>query len=264
MLRGRRWVGFTLLAAFFILVFIRLAVWQVSRLHEREAANAVEQAHLSAAPMTYEQLVAMLGKDPASTSSQEWRSVTVTGTWDAAHQVLVRNRTFGGDNGYEIVTPLVPASGAAVLVDRGWVVSGSTPAGPDSVPAAQPGTVTVTGRLQPSDPARPSDGLPPGQVLSMADSTLATGLPYDVLPGHLVLTQEQPLPASAPQIQPDPTLDNGPHLSYAVQWVLFALVAVWGWWTYLRRLASDDGTEGTDPDATPASDANAKETVERH
>jgi cytochrome oxidase assembly protein ShyY1 len=36
-------------------------------------------------------------------------------------------------------------------------------------------------------------------------------------------------------------LDDGPHLSYAVQWVLFALVAIGGWWTFLRREAEESG-----------------------
>jgi cytochrome oxidase assembly protein ShyY1 len=251
-LRTRRWVGFTVLAAVFVVAFIRLAFWQVSRLHEREAANAVEQSHLSATPLTYAELVARTQAEPGFATDQEWQAVTVHGTWDAAHELLVRNRDYQGSNGYEVVTPLVPADGPAVLVDRGWVPAGHTTDRPDSVPAAQPGPVTVTGRLQPSEPERPADGLPTGQVLSMADSTLSHGLPYAALPGHLVLSDEQPRPAAAPSVQPDPTLDDGPHLSYAVQWVLFAVVAVCGWWVYLRRLALEDEPDVAEPSADGA------------
>jgi cytochrome oxidase assembly protein ShyY1 len=241
LLRQRRWVGFTLLAVFFVLVFIRLSVWQVSRLHERQRDNDVVRAHLAAPPMTQSELAALAVADRAFATDQQWRSVRLTGHWDATHQMLVRNQpSDSGDNGYEVVTPLVPDSaGTAVLVDRGWVPAGATPAAPDTVPAPQSGTVTVVARIQPSEPARPTEGLPAGQVSSLSTGDLARGDGYPVLDGYLRLTSESPAPSSGPTVHADPVLDDGPHLSYAVQWVLFALVAIGGWWTFLRREAEE-------------------------
>lgn len=255
LLRQRRWLGFTLLAVFFVLLFVRLSVWQVSRLHERERANDVEQAHLAAAPMTLAQLTALAGGDHTFAADQQWRSVRVSGRWDATHQVLVRNRASdSGDNGYEVVTPLLPDDGGpAVLVDRGWVSTGSTPAAPDSVPAPQTGPVTVVGRLQPSEPSRPTEGLPTGQVMSLSTADVSKGDGYQVLDGYLMLVSETPAPSSAPAVHADPVLDDGPHLSYAVQWVLFAAVAIGGWWTFLRREA-EEAAQGTEApaDAEPS------------
>ena len=242
LLRQRRWVGFTLLAVFFVVLFVRLSVWQVSRLHQRQAANDVERAHLSAPPMTYADLVGLARADHAFATDQQWRAVQVTGRWDAAHQVLVRNRVSdNGDNGYEVVTPITPSTGGpALLVDRGWIPSGHTTTGPDSVPAVQTGTVTVTARLLPSEPSRPAGGLPPGQVLSISTQDLAHTLPYPALNAFAVLTSESPGPGTAPQVRAAPVLDDGPHLSYAVQWVLFAIVGIGGWWTFLRREAEEE------------------------
>jgi cytochrome oxidase assembly protein ShyY1 len=257
LLRQRRWLGFTLLAVFFVLLFVRLSFWQVSRLHERQRANDVVRAHLAASPMTVAELGSLAASDRSFAADQQWRAVRLTGHWDAGHQVLVRNRpSDSGDNGYEVVTPLLPdGGGPAVLVDRGWVPTGSTPAEPDSVPAPQSGPVTVVARLQPSEPSRSTEGLPPGQVSSLATSDLARGDGYRVLDGYVRLTSESPAPADAPAVHADPVLDDGPHLSYAVQWVLFALVAVGGWWTFLRReaeeaTATEDGERAEIPSAT--------------
>jgi cytochrome oxidase assembly protein ShyY1 len=261
LLRQRRWLGFTLLAVFFVLLFARLSAWQVSRLHERERANDVERAQLAAPAMSAQDLARLTAADHGFARDQEWRSVLLTGRWDGEHQVLVRNRgSDSGDTGYEVVTPLLPAGGgAALLVDRGWIPAGSTPAAPDAVPAPQAGTVTVTVRLRPSEPDRSTEGLPPGQVSSISTADVSRGAGYPVLDAYGLLVTEGPPPASAPQVHAAPVLDDGPHLSYAVQWVLFALVAVGGWWTFLRREAeeatagSPDAPDKPDKAPTPAS-----------
>ena len=40
--------------------------------------------------------------------------------------LLVRNRPFEGTYGYEVLVPFIDASGATVLVDRGWVQNADT------------------------------------------------------------------------------------------------------------------------------------------
>src|SRR5207237_8777401 len=109
------------------------------------------------------------------------------------------------------------------------------PAAPDRVPRPQAGVVSVDARLQPAEGERPAEGLPPGQVLSISSTAIGRQVPYPLLPGYAVLVDEQPRTAGAPTVLPGPVLDDGPHLSYAVQWLLFAAVAIGGWWTYLRR-----------------------------
>jgi surfeit locus 1 family protein len=40
-----------------------------------------------------------------------------------------------------------------------------------------------------------------------------------------------------PVVLPEPELDEGPHLSYAVQWFVFATIAAVGYPLVLRRLS---------------------------
>lgn len=238
-LRQRRWIGFTLVTLMFLLLFVRLGIWQLSRLHERRSYNAVISANLAAAPASYTDVVQTSGGTPIVTSALEWRSIEITGHWDLAHQVLLRNRTFESVDGYEVITPLVPASGPALLVDRGWIEQGSTSAAPAAVPVPQTGIVTVTAWLRPSQPARPASTLPAGQVLAINGPSIAVGIPYPVVDGYAILEKEDPAVAGSPTLLPGPEVDDGPHFSYAMQWFLFASVAVVGWWIYVRREADD-------------------------
>ena len=79
LLRQRRWLGFTLLAVFFVLLFARLSFWQVSRLHERQRENDVVRAHLAAAPMSLAELTALAAADRSFATDQQWRAVRVSG-----------------------------------------------------------------------------------------------------------------------------------------------------------------------------------------
>ena len=54
------------------------------------------------------------------------------------------------------------------------------------------------------------------------------------------LTSSSPAQAGGePEVLPLPTLDEGPHLSYAIQWFIFSTIAVVGYPLILRRKARD-------------------------
>jgi cytochrome oxidase assembly protein ShyY1 len=230
LLRQRRWVGLTFLVIALVLLCYRLAHWQLDRLHGREAANASIAAAEKLAPIPPDQLLAV-GRQ---VSSAHWRQLTVTGTWDPDHQLLVRNRPQDGSNGFWVLTPLTTTQGTALLVVRGWVPYPMQADQNPDVPAPQPGQVTVVVRVQGSEPAKPAQ-LPTGQVLRVNVASIAKDLPYPVYGDYADLVSEQPQPASAPTPLPAPTLDNGPHLSYAMQWYAFGVVAIVGWFVLLRR-----------------------------
>jgi cytochrome oxidase assembly protein ShyY1 len=263
-LRQRRWIGFTLLTVFFVALFLRLSIWQLSRRAQRQAANRVITRQLDAKPLDYAALAGNLDSVPDYAAGHQWRAVSVTGTWDGAHQFLWRNQPFGNDWGYDVITPLLPAGGgAALLVDRGWINGGQTSAGPGSVPAPRSGTVTVNGWLQPPVGGRSTSGLPTRQVLAVDPAQMDRELPYAVLSAYAQLAHESPGSPHAPSPQPSPTLGNGPHLAYAIEWVLFAFIAIGGWWVYVRRAAEDaalaSAAESDHPRQPPG--APAKPTV---
>ncbi|HYU58335.1 MAG TPA: SURF1 family cytochrome oxidase biogenesis protein, partial [Actinomycetota bacterium] len=71
---------------------------------------------------------------------------------------------------------------------------------------------------------------------------LQARVPYDLYPVVLRLaTQEPPQAAGIPEPVPQEPLDEGPHLSYAVQWFAFAAIGLIGWPILLRRAARDRG-----------------------
>jgi cytochrome oxidase assembly protein ShyY1 len=157
------------------------------------------------------------------------------GRYDAAYQLLARNRPVDGRAGYYVLTPLVTQSGAALLVNRGWVPSGATAAAAPDVPPPPSGEVAVIGRVRASERARHRAGLPAGQVDRINLPAIAAGLPYPVYGDYAELTEQRPAPAAAPRPVPPPELSEGPHLAYAFQWFAFALIAVIGWVLLLRR-----------------------------
>ena len=59
------------------------------------------------------------------------------------------------------------------------------------------------------------------------------------------MVSESADPGERPQKLVQPTLDEGPHLSYALQWYLFALMGfgVWGYMAYTRARNDRDDLE---------------------
>jgi cytochrome oxidase assembly protein ShyY1 len=240
-LLSRRWLGLLAAAVLFATACGLLADWQLHRLHGRHARNHLIRANLHATPEPVGQALAV-GREPAS--DQQWRPVRATGHWDVADQQLVRLRPFEGQVGFYVLTPLVTDGGPAVLVNRGWVPTGQTAVGTPKVPAPPGGTVTVTGRLRVTEAPATGAAPPHGQITRIDVPRLARALPYDVYGGFLELTRQEPKPSRSPQLIPPPEPSEGPHLLYAVQWVLFGLMALGGYVVLARREAADRRSVG--------------------
>ncbi|GAA0797458.1 SURF1 family cytochrome oxidase biogenesis protein [Spirilliplanes yamanashiensis] len=233
-----RWIGGFVLAVAAAAVMLLLGNWQHHRYDERNALNARVDAGATATPAD---ITTVLGRPaapgtagPRPADDAAWSRVTMTGRYDAANEILVRSRTVNDAVGYEVVTPLVLADGTAVLVDRGWIppAPGGATAVP-AVPAVPAGQVTVVGRVHPSE-SRPGaierrDGRI--QVRRVAVDQLAGELPYPVYGGYVLMTEQTPAadPAFVPiPVEHENALQNG---GYAIQWWLFAAMALaaYGW-----------------------------------
>jgi cytochrome oxidase assembly protein ShyY1 len=200
-----------------------LGRWQWGR-HEGKLAMAHQIDTSYDAPAVP---LARLLPDPAAAlpPTQEWRPVRERGVYLPSGGVVVRNRpNADGEFGYEVVVPFRLLSGPVLLVDRGWIPNGASGARPDAVPAPPPGEVTIVARLRPSD--APSDTTPPpGQAerIDVPGLTAPLKLPA-VTHAYAILASEDPAPAAAPAVLPRPDEDLGPHLAYAIQWWLGAVV----------------------------------------
>ena len=233
LLRTSRWIGFTALVLGTIIAFGILSRWQWSRAEEKR----LEQVEIDIAGAGAPQPL-------TATPPPEWSAVTATGRFDADRQVLVRQRPLEGQNGYWVLTPLIVGPGSTVWVNRGWLAATGPATTTPPAPAPPTGEVTVSGWWRAPEGPRDNTGLPEGMVAAVDPSTLPVpGTP----PGFI--QQREPVDDGLVAV-PRPQPDAGRNISYAVQWLLFAAVALVGWWYFLRREAADDAARHRDEHAT--------------
>ena len=227
LLKTRRWIAFTLLVVVAITAFGFLSRWQWSRAEEERTARQAWAQEAAGPAITLADAVS----DP-----REWTPVRVSGQFDAGSTVLVRQRPLDGRNGFLVVTALETAEGR-VLVNRGWIPVSGAATGPVTAPAPPAGDVIVEARVRLAESAadpEPND-LPQGQVSSLVPARLGA----DVTPIYLEATASEPTDPEVLRI-PAPAIDETQNISYAVQWMVFAAIAITGWWFFLRREARED------------------------
>jgi surfeit locus 1 family protein len=221
-----------------VIAFVNLGLWQVRRLDERREANALVSARLAESERPLAEVLAEVGDDPDELA---YRRVSVDGTYLTDQELLLSVRPHGGSPGHHLLTPLETAGGEGVLVDRGWV-----PLPLDDPPVSQAapgeGPVTVRGVLFPplEDPGSPPDA----EFVRQVDLARIAGRTSIELAPVYLLAQEQvpPAPGDLPRPGDLPELDEGPHLSYAIQWFLFAAIVVVGYPLLLRRTAREQAS----------------------
>ena len=238
LLRTRRWIGFTSVVIVSIIAFGLLSMWQWDRAEQRAAERAAMDAAMAEDPLAWSAASAQV------VTGGDWVPVRLVGEYRSDEQAVVRKRPLEARNGFWVMTALDTVDGTA-WINRGWIPTGGDALSTPVIPDPPAGEVIVEGVLRPfatADLAR-NEGLPAGQVTDPDPAILP---PVAALDGGYVQ-----LLTSAPAQQdvrplPLPETDGGRNLSYAVQWALFALVAIAGWFFFLRREARE-GQEGAGP-----------------
>jgi surfeit locus 1 family protein len=228
-------IAFAVVAA---AVCIRLGIWQLHRLGERRARNALIISRLDSAAIDPSAL-------PHDSASARFRRVRVAGTPDYEHELIFATRTRLGSPGVNLLTPIRrPGTDTAILVNRGWVYSpdGSTI---DAAKWRDRDSVFV-GYVE----ELPSSGgaaftSRQNIIARLSYDVVAKALPYPVLPIYVVALAGADTSTAADRIArlTVPPLDEGPHLSYAIQWFGFALVALVG-----AAFVARQKREGASPD----------------
>ena len=222
----------TLVALILAALCVQLGFWQWHRGVERQDAWARFARGA-------ERLLDLDALDPARVAL--FQRVRVSGRLDGAHQFLLDNRTHRGRAGYEVLTPLLRAGAPALLVDRGWMpFTGSRARLPDvtlrpdaTIQSAAP--VTLIGRIA----DLPSPGLASGRAAPEASAPWPKVTSYPTL-GELGAALAEPLAARILLLDPGepegymrdwqpPGLPPLRHFSYAIQWWIFAALALVGW-----------------------------------
>ena len=230
---------FVALAVVLAVVFVRLGFWQLDRLEQRRARNAQLASRLAEPVRPFEQL-----RDSAS-----FRRVTLAGAPDYGNEIVLTGRSRNGSPGVYILTPIRrPNSDTAVVVLRGWVYA------PDAASVDLSRWHESRNAFQGYVVPLPPSPIPP----ATAPSRSGTGRKLRAL-SSVGVRALLPYPASAQYVVSRdtasdstpvrlllPALDNGPHLSYAIQWFSFAMIAIVGAAIVaFRARVSPDGAEST-------------------
>jgi surfeit locus 1 family protein len=211
----------TLVALALIVLCVWAAQWQYHRGVDRHARNTIIEERIARDAIELRQIDSVL-------ANNEWQSIVATGSFDEKKQILLRNRYSEGKYGYEVLTLFTSTSGEKFWVDRGWVQAGATATTPPEVTSVPAGEVTITGRF------RLDSSLPRGSFFALpgsgedlvselnAQSQLNTEKYYlDLLSG----SEPSLTPAVTAQL---PSLSDGPHMAYALQWLFFGGLVIYG------------------------------------
>lgn len=268
---SRQWVILTLISLLLIPTMIRLGIWQMHRYEMRTARNQLVSDALSAKPLPVEGLTS---PGHTVTGRERYRTVTATGTFDTADQVVVRRRVNeDGEVGFHVLTPFTLTDGRVVLVNRGWIPATGAQTAFPKVPAPPAGKVTVSGRLMPDETTAASGiknlkDLPARQVMLINSKEQAERLHTRVLGGYIEQTAPKAKGGSPEQIS-DPGSEDAPlNYAYMIQWWLFAAAVPVGWWILVRRerrdreaAAAAETGAGTEPDAQAEQTEETEETA---
>ncbi len=209
----RRFLFLLVTGAGGVAMLLSLGLWQVRRLHWKEAILAAIEAQIAAPPVPLDAL-------PAPDRGRDlYRPVTVAGR-TTGREALVLSGRKGEGAGFEVISAFETDAGRPILLDRGFVAEAGR-GGP-----RPPVALTVTGNLhwpEEADAFTPPPD-PAAQIWFARDvPALAAALGTEpvMVVAREVAGEAQgvvPVPVDASAIPND-------HRQYAITW--FSLAVVW-------------------------------------
>ena len=217
-----------LIALTLVALCLIAANWQYERGIARNAKNAKIEANV-------EKPVAKLAS-LSDIKDAEWRTVEVAGSFNKVHEVLLRNRyNSEGKYGFEYLTLFETTDTPKPMrfwVDRGWVQAGATALTRPEIPNTPTAELIIKGRI------RLDSSLPKGSFFALpasGDLINSWDLRSKVQTENFYLDL-----ISGAGVTPDtpaelPELSDGPHLAYALQWLFFAGLTIYGRYLIRKR-----------------------------
>ena len=267
-----RWLALALVAVVLAGVCTRLGLWQFGRLDDRRADNDVVRANLDAPAVPVQEATQV---SVPLEADEQWRPVTLRGSYAAGDQILVRFASLGSSRGVDVVAPLRLDDGTFVIVDRGFLESPpGTPAGTPvrgEVPPQPTGTVEVSGWLRvDSDAPAEAVAVNDGTVRAVSSAALADVVDGPLRGGWVEAVEERSSAtgeASGAGVDlrgpEEPSTDSGPHLFYGLQWLLFGFLAVLGYFWFAYDEAHPRRRRTADEQPVDAAGAVAVQTRQR-
>ena len=211
----------TLVALLLVLLCLWAAQWQYHRGVDRHARNTliVDQSQLPAVE---------LNQLTGNVDSFEWRAISIQGSFDDTNQILLRNRYNEGVYGFEQLTLFI-FDQRKIWVDRGWIKAGSNATVPPQLQQTKDESVRITGRL------RLDSSLPQGKFFAVSNNAqrdlvsqldARKGIQTEDFYVDLISVSDTAMSPDVPVELPE--LSDGPHMAYALQWIFFGALVIYG------------------------------------
>ena len=237
LLLSRHWILPSLLIVLGMAGLITLGFWQLDRLEQKRSYNAKVLSQLAAPPLD------LLEMGPDWSAQLSGRRVTATGTFDYTNQVGIKNRFYRDALGINLFTPFyLSDSDLILMVDRGWIPLDTLQrdwhlfdeeTGKDQIA----GTLQLSGSLNLQERGGQAVEIPTDRLWHREDlDALEIALELILAPMYLELTPETEPGLEFPRRQArERELNEGNHLSYALQWYTFSLILGIGYVNLVRR-----------------------------
>ena len=232
----------TVLVIFAVLAMIFLGFWQLDRHSQKSEINERISARLDNVPLGLVDIEKLKSYEIIEMERDfEYRSIAVSGKYIQEDSVLVRNRTYNGVPGFWLLTPFQLSNNQIIVINRGWI-----PISAENYIDLNNSAFDLTGILRNTELAK---GLQRADVSQGILESLARPdlgryedqLGYEIFPMYIQLTGQNPQQTDGfPKMLDMPKFSEGQHLSYAVQWFIFASIAAIGYplvlWSYSKSM----------------------------
>lgn len=217
----------------FVPTAVYLGLWQFDRSEQRTQRNQQLIEQLQAAPTE-------LSGTTDLANLSEWAPLRLSGRFESGTDVLVRRRIQDGFNGFYVLSSFRTDDGRVFLVNRGWLLARGAANEEIVVPQPPAGDMSLEGRWRNAEVITgeiPAD-LPPGQVLVINPEQIAERYPTvgrANARGYIQASEALSAQPEGLEVVMLPALGQGPHLAYAVQWMIFGAAAILGWFLLAKR-----------------------------
>lgn len=237
----RRWAPWLGLVIVFSIATTLLSLWQFDRREQRVEQIQQVLDNYDQTPIDFSQ-VEWLEVDQRF--PLEWRPVRVQGEY-LGQVFLVRNRPLSGQPGFLQLAPFRLSDGRVLVIERGWLPASSTLTEPQSNPQPRSGEYELVVRLRAGEPDLGRDEAETLASIDLAEVANRIGSDVLIQDFYGRLASETPANEELPLAMPKPSLSEGNHLSYAIQWIIFGLMAfgafIWAYRNDRRLIAESKG-----------------------
>ncbi len=230
----------TLATALLLPIFIALGIWQLNRAFYKQDLEMQINLHNADTPVDIKKVI----ENP---KNFEFYSVKFSGRFDNEHQLLLENRFFRHQLGFEVLSLVKLSTGQFILINRGWIPK---PASSNQLPNLSPvnGVQNIKGKVI----------IPQHKIFQLGLTHYSDKQWPHLIPNLSLTSITKALPNKNVLpfiIQLDPSAKNGyirnwrpltmspnKHKGYAVQWFAMAGTLIIIFITVNTRRRRQDGS----------------------